>query len=85
MWSDADRSTSCVRFSPGYFHMIPVLEEVALEQDFLGIFFGFVLITITPQLIHTHVPLWFSLKKRITVYKWKVDHTPLVQVFTEDC
>jgi len=36
MWSDADRSTSGVRFTPGYFHMIPVLEEIALAQDFLG-------------------------------------------------
>ena len=36
MWSDADRSTSGVKYSPCYFHTIPVVEEVALDQDFLG-------------------------------------------------
>jgi len=36
MWSDADRSTSCVRFCSGYFHTIPVVEEVVLEQELLG-------------------------------------------------
>lgn len=37
MWSDADRSTSGVRFSPGYFLMILVLEELHWSRIYLEV------------------------------------------------